>query len=133
MTAIARLKHPAAERACRLCGCTEFNACPGSCSWVGPDLCSACVFGDNVLDTGNADRAFAIKVRGRYFSRFGKTGNVLTAWSIAGARLYLVGGAGYEIAEAVRRIRRRAHRAPWSIHLVGIDGDAGAARQAAAA
>lgn len=34
-------------RSCRICGCTEDFACadPGmgcTCSWVGPDLCSAC-------------------------------------------------------------------------------------------
>lgn len=28
--------------ACRICGCTETNACPGGCWWVEPDLCSAC-------------------------------------------------------------------------------------------
>jgi len=28
---------------CRVCGCSEFNACPGGCSWVDKDLCSACV------------------------------------------------------------------------------------------
>jgi hypothetical protein len=31
---------------CRICGCTEFDACGGDetepCHWVGPDLCSAC-------------------------------------------------------------------------------------------
>ncbi len=30
------------ERACRSCGCTEHNACPGGCWWVEEDLCSAC-------------------------------------------------------------------------------------------
>jgi len=30
-------------RRCRVCGCTDANACPGGCSWVAPDLCSACV------------------------------------------------------------------------------------------
>jgi hypothetical protein len=34
------------ERVCRLCGCTENNACVGvlgdSCSWASEDLCSAC-------------------------------------------------------------------------------------------
>jgi hypothetical protein len=34
------------ERACRECGCTEFNACRhpdhGNCWWVKPDLCSHC-------------------------------------------------------------------------------------------
>lgn len=28
--------------ACRVCGCTEERACEGGCSWVEPDLCSAC-------------------------------------------------------------------------------------------
>jgi len=27
---------------CRKCGCTEYDACEGGCSWVEPDLCSAC-------------------------------------------------------------------------------------------
>lgn len=34
------------ERACKVCGCTEFNACMdsihGACWWVGPNLCSHC-------------------------------------------------------------------------------------------
>lgn len=30
------------ERTCRICGCTEDHACPGGCSWVEEDLCSAC-------------------------------------------------------------------------------------------
>jgi hypothetical protein len=25
---------------CWICGCTDDNACPGGCSWAGPDLCS---------------------------------------------------------------------------------------------
>ena len=28
---------------CRVCGCTDCNACPGGCYWVEADLCSACV------------------------------------------------------------------------------------------
>lgn len=28
--------------ACRVCGCTKENACPGGCSWVGVGLCSRC-------------------------------------------------------------------------------------------
>lgn len=31
-----------ALRRCRVCGCSEFNACTPPCHWVGPDLCSAC-------------------------------------------------------------------------------------------
>lgn len=30
------------EQVCRVCGCTEDNACPGGCCWVEDDLCSAC-------------------------------------------------------------------------------------------
>jgi hypothetical protein len=33
------------QRKCRVCGCTNDNACmtdKGPCSWVAPDLCSAC-------------------------------------------------------------------------------------------
>lgn len=32
----------ATERRCRVCGCTELQACPGGCSWAGADLCSSC-------------------------------------------------------------------------------------------
>ena len=39
---------PAGERACRVCGCTEHDACVdlfgGPCHWVEADLCSACVW-----------------------------------------------------------------------------------------
>ncbi len=28
--------------ACRVCGCTDDNACLGGCWWIEPDLCSAC-------------------------------------------------------------------------------------------
>lgn len=30
------------EQVCRLCLCSEKDACPGGCFWVAPDLCSAC-------------------------------------------------------------------------------------------
>jgi hypothetical protein len=29
-------------RACRVCGCTDDNACPPTCWWIAPDLCSQC-------------------------------------------------------------------------------------------
>lgn len=29
-------------RACRVCGCTDDNACPGGCYWVEEDLCNVC-------------------------------------------------------------------------------------------
>lgn len=30
------------EAVCRVCGCTQYNACEGGCYWVEPDLCSKC-------------------------------------------------------------------------------------------
>lgn len=32
-----------ALRVCRVCGCSEFNACGEGCTWVEEDMCSACV------------------------------------------------------------------------------------------
>jgi hypothetical protein len=31
------------DQYCRICGCTEDNACDGGCFWIEDDLCSACV------------------------------------------------------------------------------------------
>lgn len=32
------------DRACRVCGCTDYEACsPSGCHWVDVDLCSECV------------------------------------------------------------------------------------------
>ena len=28
---------------CRVCGCSEHDACDGGCAWAEPDLCTACV------------------------------------------------------------------------------------------
>lgn len=30
------------EPQCRVCGCTELDACPGGCYWVEDELCSCC-------------------------------------------------------------------------------------------
>jgi hypothetical protein len=29
-------------RQCRICGCTDDEACPGGCSWSQPEICSTC-------------------------------------------------------------------------------------------
>lgn len=31
------------EQQCRICGCTENQACPGGCTWVEDDLCNKCL------------------------------------------------------------------------------------------
>jgi len=36
-------------RSCRVCGCTDYCACPGGCYWVEDDLCSNC---KEMLDQG---------------------------------------------------------------------------------
>lgn len=42
------LEQPAATeqtgppRACRVCECTDADACMGGCEWAEPDLCSTC-------------------------------------------------------------------------------------------
>jgi hypothetical protein len=33
----------AGVRQCKTCGCTETDACPGGCSWIGEHVCSSCL------------------------------------------------------------------------------------------
>ncbi len=47
-------KSEAAVRACRVCGCTDFQACQGGCWRVAADLCSTCD-SDRVDGTGESD------------------------------------------------------------------------------
>ena len=43
---------PDAERACRVCGCTDAHACVGGCHWIGADLCSECSWGGPAASRG---------------------------------------------------------------------------------
>jgi len=36
------LQHMKRPQRCRVCGCTNEQACPGGCYWIECDLCSAC-------------------------------------------------------------------------------------------
>jgi len=38
------------ENRCRVCGCTNMQACPGGCYWVEDDLCSRCAKPVKVVD-----------------------------------------------------------------------------------
>ena len=40
------------EMVCRECGCSDDDACPEGCAWVGPGLCSSCDFSS----AGSRDR-----------------------------------------------------------------------------
>ncbi|PZS93767.1 helix-turn-helix domain-containing protein [Stenotrophomonas maltophilia] len=51
----------ATERRCRVCSCTDLQACPGGCSWAGPDLCSGCA----AAAGPNAESAMAVVARQR--------------------------------------------------------------------
>ncbi len=42
-TLLEQLGALSSEWVCRVCGCTDLNACPDGCSWVEPNLCSRCV------------------------------------------------------------------------------------------
>jgi hypothetical protein len=35
---------------CRICGCTDTQACRGGCSWAAPEICSQCV--DKKVEAG---------------------------------------------------------------------------------
>lgn len=38
------------NRQCRICGCTDEEACPGGCSWSQPEICSTCARRQAVAD-----------------------------------------------------------------------------------
>lgn len=40
------------EQICRVCGCTQENACDGGCWWVEPDLCSRCAEAEAAMKEG---------------------------------------------------------------------------------
>lgn len=64
------------NQSCRVCGCTEMQACPEGCSWIEPDLCSACAIGDGdigVFARGNAGVARIAKERLRHLAEEGYT------------------------------------------------------------
>jgi len=42
MRTIEKFIKPEEVRKCRVCGCTDIQACPGGCYWVEDNLCSAC-------------------------------------------------------------------------------------------
>ena len=56
----------------------------------------------------NAHEAIAILVNGRYFRGFGRNGRLLTAWSLAGARLFAA-WRPEEIEEVERRLRAKGY------------------------
>jgi hypothetical protein len=50
------------EEKCKICGCTDTNACEGGCYWVAEELCSKCL--DKVLQEHtrlNQDKELLIK------------------------------------------------------------------------
>lgn len=42
---------------CQICGCSEFDACHPTCGWAEPNLCTACIGGENVLPFREEKRA----------------------------------------------------------------------------
>lgn len=62
-----------AGQACRVCGCTQEDACEGGCWWVEEDLCSSCHGGAYALEPV----ALGVDL---------DVGELLDRWSTAGAR-----------------------------------------------
>ncbi|KQQ97433.1 hypothetical protein [Massilia sp. Leaf139] len=48
------------------------------------------------------DEAVVVKLKGRYFYGFGRKGQVLTAWSLVGARLFRAGAC--DLREVVGKL-----------------------------
>lgn len=42
MGATFAINSRAGRRTCRICGCWEYAACEGGCSWAGLDICTSC-------------------------------------------------------------------------------------------
>ena len=71
------------ERTCIVCGCTDFNACEGGCSWIEisnmEDICSNCghykvrKFNDNLLAFAIGKKKSGRKLDGIEYNEFPKT------------------------------------------------------------
>jgi hypothetical protein len=48
-------------RTCRVCGCTDDQACEGGCTWVEDDLCSACVDTAQTADAAPRGNLFPVE------------------------------------------------------------------------
>lgn len=47
------------DQVCRVCGCSELNACDPPCWWVSPGLCSACLGNEMKPETPRSPAAIA--------------------------------------------------------------------------
>lgn len=65
---------------CRRCGCTQGRACPAGCSWIEPNLCSACVGPKSLIElVAFLDRRPHVEILGprgeRDIARFQRAGD----------------------------------------------------------
>lgn len=82
LVALRRSSALPSERTCRRCGCTDSNACPGGCSWVEHDLCSACASPTVLMLGALRDPVIARAVAGGFV--FGSTGGIVAALLVCG-------------------------------------------------
>lgn len=78
------------EPTCRFCGCTDLQACPGGCSWIAPEVCSACADKRppltkaaevrEVIDAGGHVRSAPDS---RIYELVDRAGHVVPAWQQA--------------------------------------------------
>ena len=101
------------QRRCRVCGCTDDQACPAGCRWVDVDLCSRCAAG-----------ADAPSVGGDLSARLNK----LIADQVANLRTEIEGNMTKIIAPLVARaggsvtLSAEDLGRPWSLSVLGLPG-----------
>jgi hypothetical protein len=66
--------------------------------------------------TPRAATALVIKIKGRYFCGFGKAGQLQTAWSLAGAKLFLAGH--YALPDVEKKLAKKGLGGKYIISTV---------------
>jgi len=101
------------QRRCRVCGCTDDQACPGGCRWVDVDLCSRC-----------AGESGAPPIDGDLSARLNK----LISDQVANLRAEIEGNMAKIIAPLVARaggsvtLSSEDLGRPWSLSVLGLPG-----------
>lgn len=113
----------ARERSCHVCGCTWHNACPGSCWWIGQDLCSSC--------GPEAARHLRTRPMLRRPRRFHWTRQVDDQGFVVWRLTYVRGGRPYGVLVRIHRreiqkygrvaVARELHRARFTARLDLLD------------
>jgi hypothetical protein len=113
------------EQKCRICGCTDNKACEGGCSWVEPDLCSACLIkeGTGELDEMDKSGRFEITLKLDCGAAF----QLLSALQLAARHPDIPLGTLQTLLQVGRALQERLSVGPYSAVLCQIGWIAAAA------